>query len=153
MQGIKIFNIKIFRGIYEGKKYPESYTNDEKTIINHIALDTREIDIVQKKINFFRRLCSAGQKSFCMDVSGKITRCVTLNKEYGNLFIGKYHLDESPRPCPVKKCNCAYEGMRLTKNQKGSAFSTLKERALEVYFRKQVLIRRKVINLINKEEE
>ncbi len=151
-QGIKVINLKIFRGTYRGKLYPESYTNDEKLVINSYAVDTREISILEeRKVNFFGMLCSAGKKSFRLDVSGQLTRCATLRKEYGNFFTGKYYFGESPVPCPVKECGCSYEGMRLVQNQKGSAFSIFKERVLEEYFRIRPLISRKVLGIVNKE--
>lgn len=139
-QGIRHFNIKIFRGKYYGKLYPESYTNYEKNLIVNSDSSIFEKNILQKEFNFFGKLCFAGQKYFSMDPAGNLTRCGFLRNKYGNFFTGKYHFDESPKPCPLKKCRCPYEGMRLAQTQKGSAILTLNEMVLEgVHFKKKIL--------------
>lgn len=125
--GLKNFYIKVFRGRWKGKLYPKAYTKDQRILIKNYAISRYEIDILHGKVRFFNRLCTAGQKSFRMDVSGNLTRCNTLNKKYGNLFIGKYCFDESALPCPVITCWCPYQGMKFAQKQNGILFVTVKE--------------------------
>ena len=122
-QGVKIVNLKMFRGTYNGKVYPHSYTEEEKEIISQKALDTREMEIMNENVNFYRRLCSAGETSFNMDPSGNLFRCLTVKECYGNFFSSKFRMDKKPRPCPAKKCGCPYEGIRLIKDKKASPVS------------------------------
>ena len=96
---------------------PET-TEEEKEIIHQKVLDTRELEIMKENINFHGRLCSAGEFSFNMDVSGNLFRCITVKECYGNFFSSQFRMDKNPKPCPAKKCGCPYEGIRLIKDKK-----------------------------------
>lgn len=119
-QGIKNVNAKVFRGFYNGKKYPAAYTREERDLISKYILDPREMDVLEKKVNFFGKLCAAGGEYFKMDPAGNIIRCSSSMKRYGNFFEGKYRLDEGPKPCPMASCNCPYEGFRYLRSGKGT---------------------------------
>lgn len=133
-RGIETFNIKIFRGTYEGKPYPASFTEEEQALINEYLADTREWEIMKSDNNFFGLPCASGQRSFAMDPSGTLRRCITLRKEYGNLFTGRYYMDDTPKPCPARRCACPYEGMRLVTRKKSSPKDLLLERIRERFY-------------------
>jgi len=114
--GIRLVNAKTFRGFYKGKTYPAAYTPAEKKLVDQYALDPREEEVLNRKVNFFGRLCATGCKYFRMDPSGGIFRCSTSMKKYGNLFEEKYSLDWVPRPCPLLNCDCPYEGFKYVQN-------------------------------------
>lgn len=132
-QGIENFYLRPFQGVYGERLYPESYTNEEKALINSCTMDAREVDMMT--INAFGRICYTGYNSFGMDHAGNLSRCMSSSKKYGNFFTGRYHFDESPRPCPVRLCRCPllYEG--YIKAHKGSLFSILREMLVECNYR------------------
>lgn len=114
-------------GLYRGECYPESYTDEEKRLIFDIASGRCEVLWDVLTLNTFGRLCSAGQKSFLMEPSGRLIRCDGTPRVYGNLFTGSYRLDKLPRPCPVQTCFCRFA--HLEKHE-GSASSVWKEKML-----------------------
>lgn len=132
-QGVDTYFTRPFQGVYAGRLYPESYTQEQKDIINLSTMDTREVDFM--KVNALGRYCHTGQRFFHMDHLGNLARCLSSSKKYGNLFTGEYHFDESPRPCPVMVCRCPllYDG--YIEARKAQPFSILKEMLLEAYYR------------------
>jgi len=113
-QGLKKIFLKPFEGIYDNKEYPLSYTEEEKELFTTCAnIGLNSIKILNNEVHFFGRLCYAGQKLLTVDVSGNLGRCSTIKKCYGNLFSGKYKLDNTPQPCSVNKCKCAHEGYKF----------------------------------------
>ncbi|MBF0493899.1 MAG: radical SAM protein [Candidatus Omnitrophica bacterium] len=131
-KGVKLLNAKVFRGFYAGRRYPGAYTDTEREIIKKYTLDVREIDIIDKKMNFFGSLCGTGMKYFRMDPAGNLFRCSSSFKSYGNLFDGTYSPDTVYAPCPVLNCDCPYEGLRYAKNEKGSYGSVCREALAEL---------------------
>ncbi len=113
-EGVKNIVIKIFRGPYEGKFYPNCYTEKQVEFIKSLGLSSYELAILAGKDNFGGRLCLAGHKAFNMDISGNLTKCCSIEKKHGNLFEENYHFDKSPTPCPVTSCICPYQGMKFT---------------------------------------
>ena len=113
-EGVRQIKVKVFQGKYEGKRYPRDYTDREQAIIRGFGLDNFEQQILDSRVSFLGRKCEAGHLAFYMDISGNVTRCVTLKDVYGNLFEGTFRPGDLPRRCPVKKCGCAYEGIILT---------------------------------------
>ena len=136
-QGIEVISLKIFRGLYFGREYPQSYTEPERTLINRYTCDVDEEVILENEVSFWGRPCSAGQKFFSMDVEGNITRCTTSLKGHGNLFEGEYYFDKTPKPCPFLKCGCPYEGIKHVKKGKSSKLSTFREIRQELLFRRE----------------
>lgn len=110
-QGVKTVNVKVFRGRFAGKSYPDSYNAEERSLIEELAIDQREINILSTKNSFLGNICSAGQRYFRMDEKGNLFRCNSSKKSYGNLFEGNYIFDEKPKLCPCEICKCPYEGM------------------------------------------
>jgi MoaA/NifB/PqqE/SkfB family radical SAM enzyme len=131
-KGIKLVNAKTFRGFYKGNHYPESYSEKEKEVINKYSLDPREEEIMNRKVNFFGKLCSTGVEYFRMTPSGDIFRCSSSWKKYGNLFSGGYRFDDKPTPCPLSNCDCPYEGIKYTRNGKSSFINIAKEAIIEL---------------------
>jgi MoaA/NifB/PqqE/SkfB family radical SAM enzyme len=93
---------KSFKGRYDGKKYPESYTEAERELIREYAPGdsyTREVP------NYLGRRCNAGYRLVRVLEDGSMTRCVTDNEPLGNVFDG-FELYDEPRPCRVTRCPC-----------------------------------------------
>ena len=119
--------LKVYRGRYKIRRYPDAHSGTEKELFYRNPINEEEIKILNNETNFFGKLCYAGKKSFFMDASGNLFRCVSSGKKYGDFLAGQYHTDEFPKPCPFMKCICPYEGMYATINRKGSAFSIANE--------------------------
>ena len=130
--GIKLVNAKTFRGYYEGRSYPKSYSEKERDLLSKHFIDPREEGVVGEKVNYFGRLCGAGERYFRMDPAGNLFRCSTSYKGYGNLFSGKYNFDESPKPCPLTNCGCPYEGFKYVVEGKSSVVEITKEICSEI---------------------
>jgi len=113
-EGVRQIEVKVFQGRYEGRRYPRDYTDQEQTFIRGFGLDNCEQQILTSRVSFLGRKCQAGHLAFYMDISGNVTRCVTLKENYGNLFEGTFRPGDSLRRCPVRKCGCAYQGINLT---------------------------------------
>jgi len=125
--GVRHFSIKTFRGIYQGKLYPRSYTAAERAFIRQHAISRYESDTVDERLGFFGRRCVSGHSAFQMDALGNLTRCNTLAGSYGNLFAGTYRFDRRPRPCPIAKCGCPYQGLRYVQADSAGWPSVLRE--------------------------
>jgi len=126
-EGIKIINLKVFRGYYKSNYYPQAYSNEQKKIIEKHALDKNEINILEESLSFFGKKCAAGYDFFLMDASGDVRRCSSSAKSYGNFFDGTFKSDKSARACPFHVCSCPYEGMNRTSAKKDNVFNISKE--------------------------
>ena len=126
-QGVRHFSIKTFRGVYAGKMYPRSHTAEERAFIRQHSISRYEPDTVDERLGFFGKRCASGQSAFQMDASGNLTRCNTIGTSYGNLFAGTHRFDRHPRPCPIRKCGCPYQGLRYAQAESAGWPSVLRE--------------------------
>ena len=126
-EGVKIINLKVFRGYYKSKYYPESYSESQQAIIEKHALDKNEINILDQSLSYFGKKCGAGFDFFAMDPEGNVRRCSSSAKSYGNFFSGTFKMDKSARACPFHVCSCPYEGMNRTSEKKDNVFNITKE--------------------------
>lgn len=100
-----------FWGDYQGKKYPVSYTRQEKEIINP-GLGSREGENFQVEPLIVQgKLCKAGNTYATIHPDGKTLRCGggSWEKEdnyLGNLFAEDFALLSEPYPCKSKYCPC-----------------------------------------------
>jgi len=100
-----------FWGDYQGKKYPASYTRQEKEIINP-NLGSREGENFQvEPFAVYGKLCKAGNAYAAIHPDGKTLRCGggSWEKEdsyLGNLFADDFELLAEPYPCKSRYCPC-----------------------------------------------
>ena len=111
--GIALKEVKMFRGPYNGRIYPEAYTEQDRRLFRKLDLTQYERSILDGKTGFQGRPCTTGQNAFHMDVYGNITRCNTVQTQYGNLFLEEYGFDELPMPCPAESCGCPYQAYKF----------------------------------------
>ena len=130
--GVRLPNAKTFRGYFNGKKYPEAFTADEKALIYSYALDPREERVLNSEARYFGKLCAAGLSSFRMDPAGNVYRCATSWKKYGNLFEGSFRPDTAPVACPFRHCACPYEGFKYANGGRASSGGVIREVANEL---------------------
>ena len=113
-EGVRQIEVKVFQGKLEGRRFPRDYYEQERDFLIKLGLNDDERQVLDSRASFLGKKCSAGHIGFSMDPSGRITRCNTLDEEYGNMFEGTFRPGFSPRRCPAKKCVCLYQGTSLT---------------------------------------
>jgi len=123
--GIENFSVLTFRGKYNGQLFPESYSSKQFSLIEKYAFDSAEMKFARGHTNFHSYLCEAGHSYFSMDKYGNIKRCGTINKPYGNLFMGTFYSDRKLMPCTVNECLDCYLGLVAVKRQKAGMIKML----------------------------
>jgi MoaA/NifB/PqqE/SkfB family radical SAM enzyme len=110
-QGVDYIIPCTYNGIYEGKRYPGSYTLEQARIIKEIYQEPLELRVVLDMMHYEGQLCKAGMSYFHMDLYGEVTRCCTIKKSYGNLYKGTFVPDTELRPCTSPICHDHCHGM------------------------------------------
>ena len=90
-----------FWGEYEGRKYPESYTDQEKELV---GINGEWLSHVRKK----GIMCEAGSKSALLFPDGKVARCGQIGEDLliGNFTDPGFKLFDKPLPCDAEYCPC-----------------------------------------------
>lgn len=90
-----------FCGQYNGKNYPDAYTEKEKMILG--INEVWESNVKRKGT-----LCAAGQKSALIFPDGKVARCGQIGERIlvGNIFDKEFKLLDKPLACDVDLCPC-----------------------------------------------
>jgi len=99
---------KPFRGRYNGKSYPDSYSEEDKKMILEINPDS----IYSFPFHSRGVICGAGRIMIRIKTDGVVTRCVADQSVLGDIFSG-IKLYEEFKPCEIDICPCW--GGRLTK--------------------------------------
>ena len=118
-RGIKKVRIKMFRGVYDGKYYPASYTEEEGEFIRTFDADWPEFALLDEIPSLKGKLCHAGGRFLFMTRNGDLRRCSGIFNKYGNLFENKAIFDDPPKPCPSSNCAALYEGVRNSTSETG----------------------------------
>jgi len=92
---------KPFRGKYEGKMYPDAYSEDEKRMI--LKYDSHALTKLPFNLKGMR--CDAGKRLFVIKTNGIAVRCYDDNTILGNIFQG-IKLNNNTKPCKADKCTC-----------------------------------------------
>ena len=127
------FDVMPFRGKYQGKEYPISYTEEEKRLIESVDKNTasrmleayspkkkeEEIKVEKYKSNdptahfaktnkHYHKLCRMGQMYTKILSNGDAYRCCLQKPEglLGNLIDGTFEFYEEPKICVYDKCPC-----------------------------------------------
>ena len=88
-----------FCGMYNGKNYPDAYTDQE---LHNFGLDA-EKDLL--KFQQHGNLCNAGYNTGLVWPDGTIHFCYQIKKEIGNIY-QKIHFREQLIRCPFHFCAC-----------------------------------------------
>ena len=101
------FSLLTFWGTYNGKKYPYSYTDEEKKIIDKYVARRGNEKFQMEPFNSKGKLCNAGHKYALVEPDGRVLSCggaaINLKK---NLFDPNFKLLEEPMACPSQTCPC-----------------------------------------------
>lgn len=107
----KIFadhNIEIqfqtFRGQWQNKKYPESYTEEEFRIFNFNKIRANRPDIFKRK----DELCNAGYNVAVINKDGQIHPCFSIFDPIGSITEG-INFRNTLIKCPMDFCSCAIQ--------------------------------------------
>jgi MoaA/NifB/PqqE/SkfB family radical SAM enzyme len=102
--GVNHVRAKVFKGVYEGVRYPEGYTEEQKALIlansGEYVFNRPYLDGL---LSFRGQLCTAGVTSFKVTVTGDVRRCASVPIGYGNLYEGTFTPAAANRPCPAKR--------------------------------------------------
>jgi len=101
------FALAAFWGEYNGKKYPEGYSEEEKKMIAPYIGDPDRIKYHLEGRKTKGKLCRAGYCYASIKADGAVTRCGPLShKPIGNIFDKDFKLLEKPEPCEAEVCPC-----------------------------------------------
>lgn len=113
------FSIISFQGEYQGKRYPESYTEDEKKVLKGLNVSSGESaeamadwDVEKKKIGRPEeaeeplRVCRMGQMYSWIKPDGDAMRCCKSDLLLGNIIKRTFNLLAQAQPCRIKNCIC-----------------------------------------------
>jgi len=102
--GISKLYVKAFKGLFNNKIYPESYSKKMKRIlIENSGGYLQNEKYLKGERNFEGLLCVAGCKFFKIWEDGLVQRCASDTKPYGNIYDGTFFRDSKPTKCVIKK--------------------------------------------------
>jgi len=108
---------KVFKGVYRGKRYPEAYSDRERTLIESLSGSYKfNKPYLSMPLTFKGRSCTAGATSFKITVTGEVRRCASVATSYGNLYDGTFVPSENAEACPANRilvmsqCDAYLEG-------------------------------------------
>jgi MoaA/NifB/PqqE/SkfB family radical SAM enzyme len=98
--GIEL-DFQAYRGLWNGKRYPESYTDEEYKIFNF----KKFYDGSKDKHYGKNRLCNAGYNVVIVRNNNNIYPCYGIRKKIGNIY-KSIKLNNKLIKCPVDYCDC-----------------------------------------------
>ena len=92
-----------FIGWYEGRKFPEEYTQGEKALIRGLFYSRHDFEF---SVNLKRPgMCNAGHKLFYLNISGHARKCGKSDRMIGNILEGDtIMLSDKPMQCQQEFC-------------------------------------------------
>jgi len=126
-----IVHPKIFRGFFEGRLYPQEYSESDRRAFaefhgravaadelpaTHIDPD-RDIQSLQGFLTFKGSSCLAGRRYVRIDYAGDIYRCSMARSAIGNIFRKGFARFAGAETCPYRICPCAYFGLEFADMQ------------------------------------
>jgi molybdenum cofactor biosynthesis enzyme MoaA len=101
------FALAAFWGEYLGRRYPESYSQQDRDMIRPFLGDIDRITYHLKGESPKGKLCYAGHRYAVIQADGKVIRCGQLaDKVIGNFFDEEFSLLDAPEPCEAETCPC-----------------------------------------------
>jgi MoaA/NifB/PqqE/SkfB family radical SAM enzyme len=112
------FLITTFWGTYNGKQYPQSYTDEELSIIDPILATRKGEKFQTKPVVTKGKLCNAGRTYGIIHPNGEVLRCGGGSWKgesiiIGNIFDDNFSLADEPKPCDSEFCPCNEWAMLL----------------------------------------
>lgn len=103
-------------GEHNGKRYPESYTEEERSFIEPFLGESRGEKFQLRPKDVKGGLCRAGQVYASIKSNGDAVRCGGSGspRSLGNIFKGNFSLLDRPSPCESDHCPCNEWAFLLT---------------------------------------
>lgn len=99
------FALAAFWGEYNEKKYPQSYTDEEREMMQPLLGNIDRITYHLNAESPKGKLCNAGHKYAGIHANGNVVRCGPLaDKVIGNIMDENFHLFDDPIPCEADAC-------------------------------------------------
>ena len=114
--GVNIY-VQPFIGQYQGKQYPEEYTDSERELIasfNNLDLINHQLNSINSK----GKSCKTGFKYFRVHPDGSISRCAGAKNILGRIEDRNFQLLCQAMPCDQKFCICNNELVYLSDDKK-----------------------------------
>lgn len=105
------FVLQPFIGEYEGRRYPQGYTESErghfKIFKDDCNINTLSFKTTEKSNLPKGKLCRMGENYAFIHPDGEVHRCCR-DKSFslGNVINGTFKLLDKPLPCAAEECNC-----------------------------------------------
>jgi len=102
-----------FKGKYNGKEYPEGYTEEERDFLRKLSTylrteKTLDFAFIKEEQKPKRRFCRMGQMYAKLYPDGNAYNCCRENApKLGNLLDGTFSLLEEPFLCEARSCPCS----------------------------------------------
>ena len=108
------FTPMVFQGRWQGRSYPETFTEGEKKLIASLMIDLAIKD-AEVKYRLDRgatrgKLCHAGRVYANVKADGTVYRCgqdAFGRRPLGSIFDPGFRLPAEPQPCPYESCSCS----------------------------------------------
>jgi hypothetical protein len=102
--GVEPLRAKMFKGVHEGRRYPEGYTDAERELIHANSGEyVFNRPYMDGMLAFRDQPCTAGMTSFKVTVTGEVRRCASVPTSYGNLYDGTFRPAAAAQPCPARR--------------------------------------------------
>jgi len=122
---------KIFRGFYQGRLYPQEYSESERMLFEEFSREasgsneTRDThinpdhDLVSLSgfLSFKGSHCLAGDRYVHIDYRGNIYRCYMAKSKIGNIADKKFTRLTGGGICPYRICPCSYYGLEYARDK------------------------------------
>lgn len=95
---------KVFKGVFEAKRYPDSFDTFQKDLIFKLSgTYNMTSSYLSGEMSFKDKLCLAGVSFIKVDVQGNIQRCATIKEPLGNIFDENLNLHDAAYPCTANR--------------------------------------------------
>lgn len=102
--GVDMIDGKVFKGVFESKRYPDAYTPEQRAFIHKVTGEYKyNKPYLDGLMSFTGQQCNAGFRSFKVMVDGEVRRCATVQTQYGNLYKRTMRLDGDAVACPARR--------------------------------------------------
>ena len=98
--------VQPFYGRYQGKSYPDGYTEEEKKLISYYAGARGGKKYEPKVIRQKGKICAAGYHYGVIKPNGDVFRCAGSEELIGNIFKDNFSLRDKPYYCDAEECKC-----------------------------------------------
>lgn len=95
---------KVFKGIWQKRRFPSHYNDQELRVVKDLITDYRVgAAYIDREWSFSGAACRAGTDSFKVMITGEVRRCVSVPGSLGNLFDGSFTPRPEPTACTAKR--------------------------------------------------